>query len=159
MTTYEIYSLLIQSLTALTASLFALWQIFINLRLKRLNDFVSVVLVPDGKNGVIKLLNTGKINLYIHGFEINGKKDYFKKGRIIAAGPLDSAFYWLPLKNIPHSGIFDIKIYLTDEYGKKYVVLGQGESINHDHHIEVRVWNFKTQKKKWKLQNLNSLAS
>lgn len=74
---------------------------FINLRLKKLNDFVSVVLVPDGKNGVIKLLNTGKINLYIHGFEINGKKDYFKKGRIIAAGPLDYRFLLVTFKKYP----------------------------------------------------------
>ncbi|MBD3359253.1 MAG: hypothetical protein GF365_00895 [Candidatus Buchananbacteria bacterium] len=64
---YEIYSLIIQGITLLAASIFAIWQIFINQRLKRLNDFVAIAIVPNSEGANIKLLNTGKINIYIHG--------------------------------------------------------------------------------------------
>ncbi len=148
MTKYEIYSLIIQSATVLAASVFAIWQIFINLRLKKLNDFVAVAIVPESSS--IKVLNTGKINLYIHGFEINGTVKLFDRGRLLSAGSLDSAYYWLPIDSAPHSGIFNIKVWITDEYGKKYITLGQGESIERNsNEIEVRVWTLKTHKEKW----------
>jgi len=150
MNKYEIYSLIIQSVTVLVASIFAIWQIFINRRLKRLNDFVAVAILPNSEGGNIKLLNTGKINLYIHGFEINGITKLFDKGRLLSAASLDSAYYWLPIENIPRSGIFPIKVWLTDEYEKKFITQGQGESIKLDNDkIEVRVWTFKTYKEKW----------
>ncbi|MBD3359252.1 MAG: hypothetical protein GF365_00890 [Candidatus Buchananbacteria bacterium] len=95
-------------------------------------------------------MNTGKINIYIHGFEINGITKLFAKGRLISAASLDSAYYWLPIENIPCSGTFPIKIWLTDEYEKKYITQGQGESLKLDNDkIEVRVCTFKTYKEKW----------
>lgn len=148
MTNYEKYSLIIQGVTVIAASVFAIWQIFINHRLKKLNDFVAVAILPNGDN--IKLLNTGKINLYIHGFEINGNAKFFDKGRLLSAATLDSAFYWLPINSLPVKGTFVIKVWLTDEYNKKYITLGEGESKERDNNkIEVHVWTLKTQKEKW----------
>ncbi|MEK7194752.1 MAG: hypothetical protein AAB667_00635 [Patescibacteria group bacterium] len=156
MSQYEIYSLIIQGITVVAASVFAVWQIFINRRLKKLNDFVAVAIVPNPEGANIKLLNTGKVNLYIHGFEINGTAKLFDKGRLLSAASLDSAYYWLPTDNVPHSGTFAIKVWLTDEFDKKYVTLGQGESIKRDgDKIEVRLWTFKTHKEKWEFSNIN----
>ncbi len=158
MTKYEMSSLIIQVITATAASVFAIWQIFINIRLKKLNDFVAVAIVPNPspEGGTIKLLNTGKINLYIHGFEINGVAKLLDKGRLLAAASMDSAYYWLPTNNIPKNGIFDIKVWLTDEYEKKYITLGQGESTERDSNkIEISVWTLKTHKEKWEFSNIS----
>jgi len=153
MTSYEKYSLIIQSAAAIATSIFAIWQIFINLRLKKLNDFVAVAILPNSEGNNIKLLNTGKINLYIHGFDINGSAKIFDKGRLISSATLDSAYYWIPLHNIPESGVFPIKIWLTDEFGTKYITQGQGESSQHGEKdknlISVSVWALKTYKEKW----------
>jgi len=152
MTDYEKYSLIIQFITGLAAVVFAIWQIFINRRLKKLNDFVAVAIVPNPEGKNIKLLNTGKINLYIYGFEINGTAKLFDKGRLLSSASLDSAYYWLPINNIPQSGFFPIKIWLTDEYDTKYITLGEGLSNKRDDGtIEITVWTFKTYKEKWKL--------
>lgn len=147
MTDFETYSLLLQGVTVIAAGTFAIWQICINKRLIKLNDFVALSILPEGAN--IKLVNTGKINLYIHGFEINNIPDFFDKGRLISVSNF-SDFYWLPNDNIPEDGLFDIKVYIIDEYGEKYITLGQGSSTKRNNdQIEVRVWTLKTQKDKW----------
>lgn len=151
MTNYETSSLVIQIITAILASIFAFWQILINERLKKLGDFVAVAITPNGNT--IKLLNTGKINLYIHGFEINGVAKLFDKGRLLSAASLDTSYYWLPPNNIPKNGIFNIKVWLTDEYNKKYITLGQGESSEQDN--TTVVWTYKTHKDKWDFSSVN----
>jgi hypothetical protein len=156
MTKYEIYSLIIHAFTVVAASVFAIWQIFINRRLKQLNDFVAVSIVPNPEGRNIKLLNTGKINLYIHGFEINGTAKLFDKGRLLSAASMDSAYYWLPVNNIPKKGTFAIKVWLTDEYDKKYITIGEGESIQHNSDkTEVRVWTLKTHNEEWEFSNIS----
>ncbi len=149
MTQYEIYSLGIQGITGIAACIFAVWQILINRRLKKLNDFVAASFLP--MENKIKVLNTGKINLYIHGFEIGNVTKFFKKGRLIPAGSLDASFYWLPVDgNIPSSGEFNLRVWLTDEYDSKYIILGQGESTLIDNQkIEFRVWTLKIEKIEW----------
>jgi hypothetical protein len=116
---------------------------------------VAISIVPGSQDAPIKLLNTGKINLYIHGFTINETTKIFDRGRLIAPGAVDSAYYWLPAGNIPKSGLFYVKIYLTDEYGKKYMTLGQGQSDQTaaDGKILVTFWTFRTEKYKWNFES------
>jgi len=150
MTNYESYSLIIAFITMVGAIIFAGWQIKINRRLQKLNDFVALSILPDTNTGKIKLLNTGKINLYIHGFEINGVKNKFDQGRLISSATLDSAYYWLPTDSVPPEGKFDIKIYLMDEFNKKFITTGQGQSSKVDQGKSwVTVWTLRTEKTNW----------
>lgn len=150
MTKFEIYSLILGAITTVGALVFAFLQAKINWRLAKLNSFVALAIVPNPADGSIKLLNSGKINLYIHAFEINNHKTYYNSRRLISAGTLDAAYYWLPTSSVPRAGSFNIKVWLTDEFGTKYVTEGEGESTLIDNtKSRVELWTLKTEKKKW----------
>ncbi len=150
MNQYEIISLIVQGIIALGAIVFGAWQILINRRLIKIQDYIVVAILPD--NGVIKLLNTGKINLYIHAFEVGGNTKKLDKGRLISSASLGSAYYWIPTDFVPReSKNFDIKIYLTDEFGSKYLTEGGGKSERVDEQkSKIIVWTYKTIKSDWK---------
>jgi len=150
MTKYEIFSLVIQGVVAIAAVVFGIFQISINHRLVKIQDYVALSIVPG--NGTIKLLNTGKINLYIWGFEVNGNIKKLEKGRLISSASLDSSFYWLPIDFVPkESNSFEITIYLIDEFGEKYITTGGGNSEKvGEKDMRITVWTYKTIKSDWK---------
>lgn len=144
----------IEIATALGALIFGIWQIIINRRLKSLQDYVSVSAVP-GDNGVIKLLNTGKTNLYLWGFDMASKETRFKKPRLITAGTNDSSYFWI---NPPTPGTlvvgaeFEFTLYLEDDFGKKWVSENGGvvKDIDEQKIYKIIIWSHKTFKSSWK---------
>jgi hypothetical protein len=109
------------------AMVFGLWQIFINRRLRKLQDYVAIAVVPDSRTGKINLLNVGRTNLYLCGFDMpDNNMKRFEKPRLIPAGTGDSAYYWIDLPKIHESVIarhyeFGLKLYLEDEFDQKWV--------------------------------------
>jgi hypothetical protein len=163
-TKYEWISIILQAVLAVGAVVFALWQILINKRLQRLQDYVAVAAVPH-KDGKIELLNTGKINLYLHGFDIWGKvmqqqalKVRFGKSRMIPAGAGDAAYYWIDpppnLEKIQGPYDFDFRLFLKDEFEKEWISEHGGTAIPaqvSSNVTEVRffVWSYKMYRKQW----------
>jgi len=156
--TNETLSLIIQGIVALGALIFSFWQIAINKRLKNLQDYVATAIVPDPRTNKLNLLNTGKINLYLWGFDMPGNKQRFQKPRLIAAGTGDAVYYWIePPSNV--EGEFEIILYLKDEFNHKWVSEhgGRANKFQTDEDgikkvgIRITVWSYKTYKKKWSL--------
>lgn len=146
---------------AVGAIVFGFWQILINRRLKSLQDYVSIAAVPEPKEGKIKLLNTGKINLYLWGFDMPGNNQRLEKPRLITAGTGDMAYYWVdPPANLntidssPYN--FEFKLYIEDDFGKKWISEhgGKAEKIKIDgkEAVKIIVWSHKTYKRKWSIQ-------
>lgn len=156
--TKETLSLIIQGLVALGALIIGFWQIAINKRLKKLQDYVAIAVVPDPRTNKLNLLNTGKINLYLWGFDMPSGKLRFPRPRLIAAGAGDAVYYWLePPSNI--EGEFEITLYLKDEFNQKWISEhgGRVDQFQVDEGgvkkvgIRITVWSYKTYKKKWSL--------
>ena len=148
----------IELITAIGAVIFGFWQILINRRLKSLQDYVAIAATPDSRTNKINLLNTGKINLYLWGFDIPGNKQRLKKSRLIAAGTGDNSYYWLdPPYELKNGQEFEFKLYLEDEFGSKWISEHGGRAdemvIKQDGKetkgIEIKVWSYKTYKKRW----------
>jgi hypothetical protein len=129
----------------------------INDRLRVLQDYVAIVFVPD--KTVIKLLNVGKINLYLWGFDMPGNTHHFDRPRLIPAGTNDSAYYWIGTPDIKQiqADKFDVRVYLTDEFGAKWITDGGGDitktKISKDNGdvdaTILKVWSYSTVKKDW----------
>jgi len=152
----------LEVMTAVGALAFGVWQIKINTRLKSLQDYVAIAAVPEPKEGKIKLLNTGKVNLYLWGFDMLGNNQRFQKPRLITAGTGDTAYYWIdPPPNIDKIGSFPyefkFKLYLEDDFKKKWISEhgGQAEKIKIDGKdaVKIIIWSHKTYKKKWFFNN------
>ncbi len=165
MTNYQIQisGLILQGLIGLLASLFAALQFSINRRLIRLQDYVAVSIVPgnepvqevrDGKmvltgiRGYMKLLNTGASNVYLHRIAMPGRKESFSVPRMIPAHALEASYYWLPppaSDAVQEGNEFLIKLFLTDEGGKKYLSIHGGVLNN----SRFAFWSLKTHRSKW----------
>jgi hypothetical protein len=172
--TYNFANLVITGIIGLFAVIFGFLQILINYKLKKIQEYIALSIepIPNVINR-LKLVNTGKVNLYIHAFEINGKVEKFEPERLI---PLNS-FYWiyLPLNANSEEDIskliseskekfFQLKIYLANQFGHKYITEGSYEisegkifDLTTTAHIPIKsipminAWTNKTKKFKWKL--------
>ncbi len=152
----------IKILTLIFTAIIGFVQILINIRLKSLQDFVAIAAVP-GSGGKIVLINTGKINLYLWGFDLPDGNWHFKKPRLIPTGTYDSASYWInPPTNLKEGEEFLGKVYLEDQFKKRWVFeLGGrldkiGVSKDKNGQAEkygIIVWSHKTYKKKWSFKN------
>ena len=147
--------------TALGALVFGLWQIKINFRLKKLQDFVAVAAVPDSRSNKINLLNTGKTNLYLWGFDTPDNKQRLKKPRLISSGTADQSYYWInPPSNIKDGEEFEFCLYLEDEFGEKWISEhgGRADTIEVEKDgkkitgLGIKVWSYRIYKKKWSFQ-------
>ena len=134
----------------------------INKRLTDLQDYVAIAVVP-GEHGKIKLLNTGKLNIYMYKIELvpGYVEDYTKKPRLLSAGSGESAWYWLnPPSNINKDQELTLKIYVKDELNRKWVS-EHGGICDGDVTIEeenkkvsfkiLRIWSYGTRRFAWKL--------
>lgn len=129
----------------------------INDRMRVLQDYVAVALIPDSET--VKLLNVGKVNLYLWGFEMPGNSHHFDRPRLLPAGTNDSAYYWVGPPDVTKvkDNKFDIKLYLTDEFGNKLVTYGGGDltktRVLRDNKevdaVAIKVWTYETIKKVW----------
>lgn len=156
MSQYESLTLFFNIVVAVSAVVIGVFQILINLRLKKLQDYVAIAAVPG--EGVIKLLNTGTINLYLHGFKILDNDQKFERPRLLPAGAGETAYYWIPPPVTLKVGEeFKLTIYLKDEFDKKWISEHGGERLNlqadYDNKernlLALRIWSYKTYKAKW----------
>lgn len=165
MTTFETYQLAMGGAGVL-AVLLAAWLAFlvgqnqngINSRLLQIQDYVAISVAPN--EDTVALWNTGNSNLYMWGFDMPGNNQRFDKPRLISRSTV--ANYWIPAPNlgkISTTTTFDFKLYLTDEYGNKWISENGGEAtpakmIKDNKEIDamyIKVWAHKTTKTDWKL--------
>ncbi len=147
----------LEAATAVGALVFGIWQIKINSRFKSLQDYVTIAAIPEPKDRKIKLLNTGKINLYLWGFDMPGNDQRLEKPRLITTGTGDMAYYWIDpphfntVDQFPYN--FEFKLYIEDDFGKKWISEhgGKAENIKVDGEevFKIIIWSHKTYKKKW----------
>jgi hypothetical protein len=153
---WQIIESVATAVAALGAIYFGFIQTKINKRLQKLEDFVAVSFVPN--NDSIKILNTGKINVYIKSFTLGQKSFTFDKPRMIPANAGDSSYYWIEPDGIPINGEFIICLYLLDEFGKKFKAAGGGwvESKKVDQEenkfeVKITVWTNECKTFNWNL--------
>lgn len=152
-------------ITVLAAYYIGLKQIEINDRLRKLQDYVAVSVVP-AQSGKIKMLNVGKTNVYLWGVDMPGNNYRYLKPRLIPAGTLESSYYWIEPPPFPdtlkESYEFDFQLYLTDEDDNKWVSENGGvvipriikENDKESKVAELRTWSYKTYKQDWSLSKL-----
>lgn len=132
----------------------------INGRLLKLQDYVAISVAP-GQEGTIALWNTGKSNVYMWGFDMPNNNNRFEKPRLISAANVSN--YWIPAPNLGEIATttnFEFKLYLTDEYGDKWISENGGEAIPTKLIKEgkevpgavVKVWSYKTYKSGWQFK-------
>jgi hypothetical protein len=121
----QYWILVIQILTVVAASIFAIWQVLINKRLKELQDYVAVSMVPffDGNDPKLQVINAGQINLYLKKFDIGTMTTNFEKERLLVCGS-GNPFYILPVPNNIIGVEIPVKLYLIDEFKNKYISTG-----------------------------------
>lgn len=172
--TYNLWSFLLQIITAIGAIIFAIWQIKINIwqgkinnRMRKLQDYVAVNIVPSGPGDTrLQILNVGKINLYLQKYRIGENKDSFAKGMLIPSG--SNSFLLLPINNYHLNQKMEIELFLIDELGKKFIstgeaVIGEVEVVKETKLQagqtscekikvpQVSAWSFKTLKRGWEI--------
>lgn len=150
-------------------------QISINKKLVELQDYVAVSLVPFAVGEKkIKVMNVGKINLYLKKYEIGSSTETFNDELLIPAG--SNPFLIIQLKDVEDNKKNPVKLYLKDEFNKKYIAKGeviveyiQVNTIQHDIQYnpdgtsnikqlpktitvpQVSAWAYKMTKYDWKL--------
>lgn len=148
-------------MTFLGALYIGLKQNEINDRLRTLQDYVALVTIP-GPEGTIKLINVGKANLYLWGFDMpNNIQRRFEKPRLISTNTGDAAYYWIPapdLGKIENTTTFDFRFYLTDEYDNKWISENGGDATpikitqpdgSQKDALQIKVWSYRTSKENW----------
>lgn len=164
---------------AILALYFVYVQTKINNRLKKIQDYVAVSIVPDN-SGAIKIMNVGKINLYLKKVEIGQEIQNYKKAILISVGI--SPFFIITIKNMIPNVEMPVKLYLFNEFEKKYLTEGEvaidaipvnikqismnGQQINQKEEqktnnqeipmqvplkLITRAWTYKTKEYDWKL--------
>ena len=160
MSPFEIFQVVISILTLSMAGIIGVKANSINDRLRILQDYVAIAVVPD--TSTIKLLNVGKTNLYLWGFDMVGNTHHFDRPRLIPAGTNDSAYYYIGTPNITQvkDNKFDFKLYLTDQFENKWITNAGGDVtktkvINEGKEVDaylLKVWTYDTTKKDWEFK-------
>lgn len=169
--TFNLWFLLLQVVTASAATIFAIWQIKINERMKKLQDYVAISVVPMGPGtNSIKIMNVGKMNLYLKQYGIGANTETFSNPLLIPAGTGENSNLRITLQNL--QPVMPMKFYLLDELGEKYISTGQviveqqtlpilhrnaspesGTAIPQPVQLitvpDFKIWTFKTEKYNW----------
>jgi len=123
---YYLISATTTSIAAVFAFVFGIWQIKINERLKKLQDFVAISISPNMKPHGIVIMNVGKLNLYLKKAEIGSLVHDYAKPRLISIGK--DPFYRINfslqnmLSNLNQE--IPVKLYFIDETEQKYLSTG-----------------------------------
>lgn len=109
--------------TGIAIGYFTYTQNLINRRLKELQDYVGLSIVPLN-NLNLQITNVGRTNLYLHKWEVGENTNNFEEPILISAEGKTNLIIALTPQNI---GKKRAKFYLTDESRKKF--LSEGEVI------------------------------
>jgi hypothetical protein len=91
--------------------------------MKKLGDYVAVVVIPEPKdNSKLQIINAGKINLYLHKYEVGEQTETFSNPVLLTVNAISMIF--IPIK-IAKIGKQPIKLYLEDEFHRKYLSTGE----------------------------------
>lgn len=126
---YNLLSFIFQTISGIAIAIFAILQWQINNRLKKLEDYVAVSIVPMGAGDLrLQIINVGKINLYLQKYEIGTYHESFAKPMLIPAG--SNSFLLVAIKNYNLGQNLDITLYLIDELGEKFISTGEAKVEN-----------------------------
>jgi hypothetical protein len=120
------WSLVIQLLTLVAATVFAALQFRINTRLKDIEDVVAITMLPSNPRpggAHLQIANVGKINVYLQKSEIGTNHESSAKPMLIPAGHNSFLEVLIPVYSPGQS--MPVKIFLLDESGEKFVSTGE----------------------------------
>jgi len=169
----EVFSIF---LMALGAGVFGWKQLEINRRIKKLNDYVAISIIPQ-QDLRLQIRNAGKINLYIHKWEAGDLNGNYKEPILIPVGGISSIIINLNKLII---GEHNFKMYIIDQRGEKYISTGkifidpisiaqqppsiikpeaigqmqeqkEGAQIQTMVKVNLRAYSYKTEKYKWNI--------
>jgi hypothetical protein len=153
----EKISLSIQILTLIAATYIGVVQTQINVRQASLEDFVAIAVSPDNTGEKLTLLNTGSSNLYISKIEFNDQKIEYDRSRLLPTGTLESSYYWVnPPTDLPLDQDFDLKIYVTDQFGDPWISQHGGRVYEYTLDVQgtpvikraLNTWSYRTEQLK-----------
>ena len=124
---YNFWSFVFQVIFGLAVSLFTFFQWRINARLKKLEDYVAVSIIPTA-DLKLQIVNVGKINLYLQKYTIGTDHESFAKPMLIPQG--SNSFLLVAIKNYNLGQNLDITLYLIDELGEKFISTGEAKVEN-----------------------------
>lgn len=120
---------IIEVIATILAAGGALWfgwsQDQINRRMRALADYVGLSIAPIPNSPALQVTNVGRINLYLHKWEVGSHTETYPEPTLIAAESRTNLV--IALNPPPNPGRHKAKFYLTDEIGEKYI--GYGEVI------------------------------
>jgi len=114
----EVFGIVI---AAIGAVFFGWRQYQINKRMKDLMDYVAISIAPK-PNLRLQIMNVGRVNLYLHKWEMGALQTTFVKPWIL---PVEAKSSILLSFQPPPVGQHLIKLYLTDETNQKYLSTGE----------------------------------
>lgn len=131
---------IVEILATIVAAGGALWfgwsQNQINRRMRALSDYVAInivgFIVQDAGSAqprpMIQVKNVGKLNVYLHKYEIGNATETYQQARLIDCGGDVSFTIGVPFR-ADQFGAHElpVKLYLTDEFGIKYLYTGSIE--------------------------------
>ena len=141
---------------ALGAIYFGYQQNSINSRLMQISQVVAVIaVVDDSDSGEMLIRNTGKMNLYLAGFELGSRDWVFQRRRLIAANAGGDPGYPIrPGKEaweiISKRGSATLTLFLEDELQRKWV--SQIGFFRGGEERRVRTCSYETARKRWELR-------
>lgn len=146
MSRFEWVSLVLQVVTLFAASYFAFTQGVVNERLARLEDYVSISIVPEGTG--VRFINTGGSNVYIRSINVDGQETNYDHPRQIAAKADGASSYFMPIGfETANKKDFSITLNLTDEFGTPWVSEHGGGAADEDPKTGYfNIWTYKTTK-------------
>lgn len=101
----------------IVAVFFTYYQYKINLRLKELQDYVGLAIIPL-QGFLLQITNVGRTNLYLHHFEVGEQYQTFSEPILISSeGKTNLTIPLSPIK----AGSKRAKFYLTDESHRKFL--------------------------------------
>lgn len=110
--------------TAIAGVVFGVCQIKINDRLVGLGDYVAISAALDAPRPYAVLYNTGKVNLFLAGFRMDGRDLCYRESepRLMPVGVGKDAAYQILLPEIKHAGqAVQVRLYLTDQFNRKWI--------------------------------------
>jgi hypothetical protein len=116
-------------IAAVGAVFFGFKQNQINKRLKELQDYISISLVPARDTQTnkfqLQIRNVGKANVYLYKYEVGAITNSYDRARLIAAGiSNDTPFFIIPVPIGTINTEMEVRIYLKDEFDNRYLSTG-----------------------------------
>ena len=97
-------------------------QYEINRRMQELADYVAVFIAPIPGGSGLQVKNVGRVNLYLHKWEIGPRSESYINPNLIPMDPNSAFAIGIPPNFM---GQHLVKLYLTDESDRKYLSTGE----------------------------------